>query len=223
MAQKAQSITSPTAHEAGSSGIAHWFEERRGLGRWLLGGAVAVIVIAIGAGIVGRSREQANAAASADLFRAQSQYMNGDYAGALTQLEALVTRHGSTPAAKRAQRFVGNCQLTLGRPVEAETAFRAALSAAGADELERSAALRGLAAALVGQGKGAEGGAEYEKAAALDGNPTPADDLFSAARAYQIGGRGADAARVYSLLLERHPEWPRIAEVRIRLEEARAL
>ncbi len=118
--------------------------------------------------------------------------------------------------------FIGNCQLSLGNPSEAESAFRTALSRLGSDPVMRAGAQRGLAAALADQGKMAEAAGEYQKAATIPENPIADDDWWAAGNAYlQAGDLGAAKAALQKIVDE-FPNSAHLVNAKLRLAEIAA-
>jgi TolA-binding protein len=194
---------------------------RRNL-RWLVGVAVLAVVILVGTLVFVQSRAKASREASVALMRAQALTLNGNYAEALPQLEALAGRFGSTPAGREGRLFLGAGQLAAGNPAAAEQAFRKFLASRPGDRLTESAARRGLGGSLVDQGKDAEGAAEYQKAAQISGNPLAAEDWLQAGLALQRAGQRAAAAQAFQEIIGNYPRSSAAAEARIRLREALA-
>lgn len=194
---------------------------RRNL-RWVVGAAAVVVVILGVTLVLVQTRAKAAREASLALMRAQNLAMNGNYAEALPQLEALAGRFGSTSAGREGRLFLGAGQLAAGNPAAAEQAFRKFLASRPGDKLAESAALRGLAGSLTDQGKDAEGAAEYQKAAKIPGNPLAADDWLQAGLALQRAGQRAAAAQAFQEIVGNHPRSSAASEARVRLREALA-
>lgn len=190
--------------------------------RWVAAvGAVALAAVLIPLATNGiRARGEAQASASA--YTAQNTYFSGNYEQALAQFQNLSDRHGGSRAGRTASLFIGNCQLALGRPTEAEAAFRKFLGKAGSEGLDRAAGMRGLGASLMAQNKAAEAAAEFQKAGSIEDNPSAADDWMNAGRAYSEAGKSADAVHAWKTLLDRFPDYARAQEVRVRIEEMKA-
>lgn len=198
---------------------AHWAQANL---RLLIGivVAVGVAVIAVTAVVQTRARNERNA--SFAFYRAQQAFMAGNHAQALTDFQGITSQFGSSASAKTAQLYIGNCQLALGNPTAAETAFRDFLADAGNDPIFKSAALRGLGGSLLDQDKNAEAAAEYRRAAEIEGNLMATDDWISAARAYLESGDRAQARQILERVVTGDPEHPRVQEARVLLEEAAA-
>jgi TolA-binding protein len=190
--------------------------------RWLavfIGLAFVVLVVTL---VLVQSRAKASREASLALMRAQTLAMNGSYAEALPQLEALTGQFGSTRAGRDGRLFLAAGQLAAGNPTAAEQGFRKFLASRSSDTLAESAARRGLAGSLVDQGKDAEGAAEYQKAARIAGNPLAADDWLLAGLAFQRDGQRDAAAQAFQEIIANYPRSSVAAEARVRLREALA-
>lgn len=184
--------------------------------------AGAVVLLVLGLVLVQQNRARAEADAGADLLRAQSAFFGGSYDQALAQFQTLADRRGGTRAGASALLFVGNCQLILGHPAEAEAAYRKALGRWGGEPLFKAAALRGVGESLASAGNHAEGAKQLEQAAEIEGNPMAADDWMAAGRSYLEAGARSDAVRAFERVLALSPEGNRIQEARLRIAEARA-
>lgn len=190
--------------------------------RWVVGAVGLAVVILVVTLVLVQSRAKAEREASLALMRAQALTMNGSYAEALPQLEALAGRFGSTPAGREGRLFLGAGQLAAGNPAAAEQAFRKILASRPGDKLAESAARRGLAGSLADQGKDAEGAAEYQKAARIAGNPLAADDWLQAGLALQRAGQRDAAAQAFQEIIANYPRSSATGEARVRLREALA-
>jgi TolA-binding protein len=133
-----------------------------------------------------------------------------------------VSRHGRTPSGRLGRLYLGNSQLAGGNPAAAEGSFRSFLSGGRLDPLSESGARRGLAGALLAQGKPADAAAEYAKSARIEGNPLAADDWLLAAVAHSRAGNRAEAIQSLQTLLEKSPRSQVAMDARVRLKELQA-
>jgi tetratricopeptide (TPR) repeat protein len=175
--------------------------------------------VIVGVALWSNNRTKAAEAASLGFSQAQQLYFSGNYAEALARFQAIESQHGSRGAAQPISLFIGNCQLSLGNPTEAESAFRKALSRLGGDPILRAGAQRGLAAALADQGKMAEAAAEYQKAAEISQNPLAADDWWAAGAAYTEAGNLESALQAYQKIVDDHADSVHLIDAKLRLAE----
>jgi tetratricopeptide (TPR) repeat protein len=190
--------------------------------RWVVA-AVGLMVVAVAVAIVVvQSRTTAEREASLALMRAQAATSNGNYTEALPQLEALAGRWGSTPAGREGRLFLGAGQLAAGNAAAAEQAYRKFLASRPGDNLAESTARRGLAGSLTDQGKYADGANEYQKTAAISGNPLAAEDWLQAGLAFLKAGQRDAAVQAFQEIVSKYPRSSVVAEARVRLREALA-
>lgn len=190
--------------------------------RYIAGGAALLLVLIVGIALWNQNRSRAAEAASLGFTQAQQLYFAGNYAEALARFQAIESQHGTRGSARPVHMFIGNCQLSLGNPTEAEAAFRTALGKLGSDPILRSGAQRGLAAALADQGKMAEAAAAYQKAAEISENPLAADDWWAAGSAYSQAGDFDSARRAYQKIVDDFPDSVHLIDAKLRLAEIAA-
>ena len=190
--------------------------------RYIAGGAALLLVLIVGVAFWSQNRTRAAEAASLGFSQAQQLYFSGNYAEALARFQAIESQHGSRGAAQPVSLFIGNCQLSLGNPTEAESAFRSALGRLSGDPILRAGAQRGLGAALADQGKMAEAAAEYQKAAEVYDNPLAADDWLAAAAAYGEAGNSESARQAYQKIVDDFPSSIHLMDAKLRLAEIAA-
>jgi len=220
--EKANTGSQITPDEQLELKMAEWSDALRKNARWLAVAGGVVLAVGLGGVLWTRQKAQTEAKAGAAMMQAEAQYFSGAAAQALTEFQSIADRYGSTTSGAHALLFVGNCQLSQGRAAEAEAAYRKALGRAGADEVFRSAAQRGIGASLLAQGKAGDAAKAYADAAGRSGNPMQADDWLSAGRAYAAAGDAIQAARAFQRVVDEFPDNPRAIEAKVRLEEARA-
>lgn len=129
-----------------------------------LGAVVLVLLLVF---FVSRTRSQAEERAQSDLFRAELSVEQNDYATAVQMLREIVDTSPGTHAAQRAMMYLGDAYMGQGKPTEAVTWYRRALSKAGGNKEARAASLNGLAAALEDRGDFVQAAASYEELAKL--------------------------------------------------------
>jgi TolA-binding protein len=191
--------------------------------RYVIGAAILVALVIVAVGLWNQSRARAEQNASVAMGQAKALYFSGNYAPALAQFQNVQTQFGSASHARTVGLYIGNCQLALGNPVEAEKAFSALRGKVGDEPLLQSAAVRGMGAALADQGKAAEAAARYEEAARVDGNLLAADDWMACGDAYLRAQESEKAKQAFETVVSEHPESPRVAEAKLRLAEIGAI
>jgi tetratricopeptide (TPR) repeat protein len=107
------------------------FWERHGAK--ILIGVGAVALLCVLAFFMMQARSKAEAEASGDLYRASLAVANGDYASAAPMLQEIVNGQPGTDAAREAMLYLGDAQMSLGKPAEAVTWYRKYLEKAGGD------------------------------------------------------------------------------------------
>ncbi|MBD3334526.1 MAG: tetratricopeptide repeat protein [Candidatus Eisenbacteria bacterium] len=164
-------------------------------GKWLALGAAGIIILIAVALLVIQGRQAAAEQAATELMMARSQIMQGQLAQARSSLESVVTRYGSSDAAKEAYLLLGDVELAMDNAEGARRAFSEAL--ARLDEpILTMGAQRGLAAALEDLGRFAEASQTYEELAGASLDPVAIENLVNAARTAREAG---DRDRAYSL------------------------
>ena len=159
--------------------------------RWIVIGVAGLVVIVFGTIMIGNSRTEAAAEAKRQLVAGQAAFLQGNYAGAETQLQQLLASQSGGVTALRARLVLGDALLAQNRFAEALEIFEDATRNGGDDDL-RAAALRGCAVAYESVGRYAEAKTSFEQAAAI---PTvlTGDDLFGGARSAMAAGDPAAA------------------------------
>jgi len=165
--------------------------------RWILIGVVAVVVIIFGVVMIGNSRRAAHVESARQLLGGQSQYLQGNYAAAETQLQQLLTGGAGGDIAQRARIVLGDALSAQERPAEALDAYESALSG-GTAEL-KAAAHRGKAASLESLARFAEAAAAFRAASEIETGFVN-EDLLSLARCSLAAGDAAEAKTVLERL-----------------------
>ena len=134
-------------------------------GTKILIGVGAVALIGVLAFFMMQARSKAEAEASGDLFRASLAVQNGDYASAAPMLEEIVKSQPGTDAAREAMLYLGDSQMSLGKPAEAVSWYRKYLDKAGGDGVRARIGHYALATALEDSKQYVPAAEEYAKAA----------------------------------------------------------
>ena len=165
--------------------------------RILLGlGAVVLLVLLVF--FVSRTRAQAEARASADLFRAEMSVGQNDFGTALQMLSEIVDSSPGTNAARTAMLYLGDSYLGQGKAADAINWYRRALGKAGRDAEAKVAATHGLAAALEDRGDFAQAAATYADLAKLGSSDNDRGRaMLEQARCLAKAGQTQKAIEVY--------------------------
>lgn len=166
--------------------------------RWFLAGAALIVVVIVGAMVLGRTQERNRQAAAQLLAEGQANYMMGNLPVATDRLQELLASYGGTPSANPARLYLGEALLAQEQPDEALALYEEARAQAGHEAHQQAAAERGRAAALEDLGRFAEASAAFEAAAGLAPFGA-ADDLVQAGRTALAAGEPSRARE----LLER--------------------
>ena len=165
--------------------------------RILLGlGAIVLLVLLVF--FVSRTRAQSEERASSDLFRAQMSIGQSDYQTAVQMLKEIVDSAPGTHAAQQAMMYLGDAYAAQGKPADAASWYRRALSKAGGNADAKAASLHGLAAALEDRGDFTQAAANYEELAKLATNDNARGRVMIAqARCLAKAGQTQKAIAVY--------------------------
>lgn len=139
------------------------FWERHGAK--ILIGVGAVALLCVLAFFMMQARSKAEAEASGDLYRASLAIANGDYASAAPMLQEIVNGQPGTDAAREAMLYLGDAQMSLGKPAEAVTWYRKYLEKAGGDRERARIGHYALATALEDSRQYAAAAEAYAEAA----------------------------------------------------------
>jgi tetratricopeptide (TPR) repeat protein len=135
-------------------------------GTRILVGLGAIVLLVLLVFFVSRTRAQSEERASSDLFRAQMSIGQNDYQTAVQMLKEIVDSAPGTNAAQQAMMYLGDAYTSQGKPADAASWYRRALSKARNTEA-KAASLHGLAAALEDRGDFTQAAGRYEELAKL--------------------------------------------------------
>jgi predicted negative regulator of RcsB-dependent stress response len=171
----------------------------------LIVAGVAVLAIAVGVLLVGRSRSIRNREAAGQFRQAQVQLESGSAAAAATEFEALAQNASGTPFGRLAGLYRGHALLEQGDAAGAATAYTQYLSTASAPDYLRQQALLGLGRAkeLAGDASGAHDA--YLEAEKLEG-PARSEASLGVARMLETQGKTDEARAIYARLVKESPE-----------------
>ncbi len=225
--------------------IADWVSQNPA---WVLGAALAILIVAGGYGFIASTRESAAEKASTALAAVQDKYREamGTTPDGLIVLEpanpetARQTRsdflekfrkvaedHAGTAASALAWLEMGALQEALGQREDAITAWAAAQAAMDADEVGRALILVRMAGAYEEDGRWLEAGEAFERAAEVDRYPLRYAALADAARCFAEAGANERAVMTFDRVESeagnlRVPEHIRsqLSELRARVESS---
>jgi predicted negative regulator of RcsB-dependent stress response len=145
------------------------------------------------------------------------------YRQALTELEGIERRHGSSALGIRARYYAALCKIELGQLDDAEAGLKTLASGRDADKLEP--ALARLALADVQRRKGqVDAAAEAYKQIIDDaGSAVPRDHaLMNLAQMFEEARRGADAQAAYLRLVQEFPSSTYVDDAQKRVDFLKA-
>jgi tetratricopeptide (TPR) repeat protein len=195
---------------------AHWAETHR---REMVGGAIALAVLAAGFFVYRNIARGADEEAARDYLMARQAYFAGNYPLAVSDLQSYVDRHGGTPYADDALLFLGESQLLAGQPAEAVETLERLLDEHGDSHLADNA--RRLLAAAYGQAGQLERAVEVYREAieAAEFDEQRIQLRASLASLYASQSRKAEAVEEYRAIVELDPDGPAADEARREIAE----
>lgn len=195
--------------------------------RWqfyVIGFVLVVILIAAVAWQLDR-QEARGVEASEAFSQAMITYQGGDEQVAILEFSQVLENYGSSDVASTATYLLGNLNLSTRNYAEATRYFQMYLDDFGGNELNRAAALAGLASAMEDQGQYADAASKFVLASAeYPGGPLEPDYELGAIRNYLADGNLEQADARLANLEENHAntDWTKRASRLItekRLEE----
>jgi len=188
--------------------------------QYLIGGAVAIVVIVLGVQYLISSQEKARVEAAAELSKAMVAEEGGQPAEAVRILsDQVLRRYEGTPSAGKAALMLANRHYAEGNYGDARSLFQKCLDDYADNPVVAYGAWAGLAACLEAEGKTQDAARKYLEYA--DGHPKTVEaalSLSEAARCFaQVGDRGAQKG-VLERLTKEYPKLPvaRTAETTLR-------
>ncbi len=193
-------------------------------GRTILVAVGAVVLVAVLAVFITRTRAQSEERAQGELYRAVLAVNQGDYVSAGPMLKELIDNSPGTRSARDAERYLADVLAAQGKYGEAAAGFRKYIDKAGGDKAAALAGYWGLAAALESNKQFAEAAAAYDEAAkrsATDNERGRA--MLGEARSYMRAGQTDKAIETYNAVA-RLPlaEQPILDAANVRLGELKA-
>lgn len=195
---------------------AHWAETHR---REMVGGAVALVILAAGFFVYRNVSRGAEEEAARDYMMARQAYFAGNFQLAASDLQGYLDRHGGSPYADDAMLFLGESQLQAGQPAEAVATLEAMLDEHGDSPLADNG--RRLLAAAYGQAGQLDRAVEVYREAIENATFDEQKIQLRAALAelYASQSRKAEAAEEYRAIVELQPEGPAADEARRQIAE----
>lgn len=195
---------------------AHWAETHR---REMIGGAIALAVLAAGFFVYRGVSRGAEEEAARDYLMARQGYFAGNYPLAVSDLQGFIDRHGDTPYADDALLFLGESQLQAGQPAEAVATLEELLAEHGGSPMAENA--RVLLAVAYGQAGQVDRAVEtYREAienASFDEQRVQLHEAL--ARLFETHSRTEEAVGEYRAIVELQPEGATADEARREIAE----
>ena len=195
---------------------AHWAETHR---REMIGGAIALAVLAAGFFVYRGVSRGAEEEAARDYLMARQGYFAGNYQLAVSDLQGFVDRHGDTPYADDALLFLGESQLQAGQPAEAVATLEELLDEHGGSPMAENA--RALLAVAYGQAGQVDRAVEtYREAienARFDEQKVQLHEAL--AQLLETNSRTEQAVAEYRAIVELQPEGAAADEARREIAE----
>lgn len=171
-------------------------------GRAILIGLGALVLVAVLAVFVMRTRAQSEERAQGELFRAVLSMAQSDYVTAGPMLKELIDNSAGTNAARDAMRYLGDVSLAQNKPGEAATWYQKFINKSGGDKAAALAGVWGLASAHENNKAFAEAAAAYGDAAKRSGSDNERGRaMLAQARCYLRAGQNAKAIEVYKAVV----------------------
>jgi tetratricopeptide (TPR) repeat protein len=195
-------LRQPDEFETLTGQVVAWADEHRQL---LLTAAGVVLVIALGALLVGRSRAARNEAAATDFRSAHELFAGSKWPEAATAFEDVATKYPSAPFGRLARMYRGHALARGGDAAGATTAYTDYIAGDPETAYLRQEALTGLGRAKEASGDTAGALEAYTQAADLEG-PFRIDALLGAARIDERTGAADKAREIYTRLQAENPQ-----------------
>ena len=193
-----------------------WYKNRS---RLIIATAAIVAAIAVVAWFIVASGKRKEEFAARSLNQARTAAEAGNLPLASSELQKLISAYKGTDAADEAVITLNQVRMINGQSELAVVGLREFLGG-NPPEQYRTPASGLLGAALENAQKWEEAAKAYTEAS----NTAEVDDLkaqylVDAGRAYRMGGKLEDAARVYRTILQKYPKSSSVTEAKVRLAE----
>ena len=171
------------------------------------GVGVAIVLIAIVAVMMVRSKKQAEQLASAKMAEAMIYYDQMNYDKAIPLFKDVIDKYDGTKSAGFATFYLANSYFNKKEYDKAKTYYKKYLDDYGDDDLMASSSLAGIASCLDAQGKTEAAAQKFLEAAHKYPRVFSApDNLFNAALAYQKLGQKDKARTILEEIRKKYPK-----------------
>ena len=208
----------PTTREQAKAapGATPWYRDRN---RLAIGGAIAVVLVALVAWLVVSSQRRKEEFAARSLNQARTAAEAGNLPLASSELQKLIDQYKGTDAATEAVITLNQVRMVNGQSELAVVGLRDFLAAS--PKLQYRAPAYGLLGAAL------ENSNRYQEAAEAYTNASKAADLeylkarylIDAGRSYSAAGKPTEAAGAYREIVQKYPKSTSFTEAQVRLAE----
>jgi TolA-binding protein len=171
------------------------------------GVAIGLVLVAVIAVMMVRSKQQAEQLASAKMAEAMIYYDQMNYDKAIPLLKDVIEKYDGTKSAGFATFYLANSYFNKKEYDKAKTYYKKYLDDYGDDDLMASSALAGIASCLDAEGKTEAAAQKFVEAAHKYPKVFSApDNLFNAALAYQKLGKKQEARKILEEIKKKYPK-----------------
>ena len=193
-----------------------WYRNRQ---RYIIAAAAILAAIAVVAWFIVASGKRKEEFAARSLNQARTAAEAGNLPLASSELQKLISAYKGTDAASEAVITLNQVRMVNGQSELAVVGLREFLNG-NPPQQYRTPASGLLAAALENAKHWDEAGKAYTQASnTAEVEYLKAQYLVDAGRAYRLGGKLDDAARVYRTILQKYPKSSSVTEAQVRLAE----
>lgn len=193
-----------------------WYQNRQ---RQIVAGLVVLAAIALVGWFVFASAKRKEEFAARSLNQARTAAEAGNLPLASSELQKLIAAYKGTDAASEAVITLNQVRMVNGQSELAAVGLREFLDSKPSEQY-RTPAYGLLAAALENSKRWVESGNAYTQASSgAEVEYLKAKYLVDAGRAFRLGGKAEEAARVYRTVLQKFPKSPSVTEAEVRLAE----
>ncbi len=186
----------------------------------VLVGAGGVILVAVILFFILSSQAKRERKASELLGRANLELQAGNIGQAVTDLQMVVNKYGSTKRAGQASFLLASAYFYAKDYVQAQSTFEKYLKKYKKDHLLAASAQAGIADCHMQRGNFIQAGENFAKAASLSSQSFLAPQyLLQAASAYLKANQKDKAKEMLNRLIEEHPDSPEVQRAKIQLAE----
>lgn len=151
------------------------------------------------------SNKRTEAAAMAEVGKAQIVYESGNYNIAKDVFEEVIVEHKGEEGAGIAVYYAGDCYFKLGNLTKAKEYFRKYLDDYNDNKILANSSASGLGACLEEEGQYLEAAKQYKTAIEkYNGEFLAPKNLIDMARCYELAGNKEEAKKAYKVIIEKH-------------------